>query len=118
MPGDSPTPEEMSAYQAAAAKAGRDVLAHIRLASWCEIHGMQIERHKHLGIALELAPDHPAVHGLLGQVRDNGEWRMPQAVVEDYRSNARGKGDSGELSCPPREESRYGPGALATGRVV
>src|SRR6202044_722143 len=68
-----------------------DALAHIRLASWCEIHGMQVERHKHLGIALELSPDHPAVHGLLGQVRDNGEWRMPQAVVEDYRSNPEAK---------------------------
>ena len=34
--------------------------AHVRLASWCETHGMQVERHKHLGIALEIAPDHPA----------------------------------------------------------
>jgi hypothetical protein len=91
MPADSPTPAELSVYQAAAAKAGGDALAHIRLASWCEIHGMQVERHKHLGIALELSPDHPAVHGLLGQVRDNGEWRMPQAVVEDYRSNPEAK---------------------------
>ena len=45
---------------------------------------MQVERHKHLAIALEIAPDHPAVHGLLGQVVDKGEWRMPEAVVEDY----------------------------------
>ena len=49
--GDSPTPEELSAYQAAAAKAGEKVSAHIRLASWCELHGMHVERHKHLGIA-------------------------------------------------------------------
>lgn len=52
VPGDSPTPEELSAYQAAAAKAGANVSAHIRLASWCELHGMHLERHKHLGIAL------------------------------------------------------------------
>jgi hypothetical protein len=91
MPGDSPTPEELSAYQAAAAKAGESVAAHIRLASWCELHGMQVERHKHLGIALELAPENPAVHGLLGQVSDNGEWRMPQAVVEDYLTDAKAK---------------------------
>jgi hypothetical protein len=90
-PGDSPTPEELSAYQAAAAKAGENVAAHIRLASWCELHGMQIERHKHLGIALELAPDNPAVHGLLGQVFDNGEWRMPQAVVENYVTDPEAK---------------------------
>ncbi len=91
VPGDSPTPEELSAYQAAAAKAGANVSAHIRLASWCELHGMHLERHKHLGIALDLAPDNAAVHGMLGQVFDGGEWRMPQAVVEDYLSDARAK---------------------------
>ncbi len=91
VPGDSPTPEELSAYQAAAAKAGENVSAHIRLASWCELHGMHLERHKHLGIALELAPDNAAVHGMLGQVFDGGEWRMPQAVVENYLSDARAK---------------------------
>ncbi len=90
-PLDGPTPEETAAYQSAAEKAGRDALAHIRLASWCEVHGMQIERHKHLGIALEIAPDHPAIHGLNGQVFDNGEWRMPQAVVEDFLSNPEAK---------------------------
>jgi hypothetical protein len=88
---DAPTPEEKSAYEAAAAKVGRDALAHIRLASWCEIHGMQVERHKHLGLALELAPDHPAIHGLLGEVGDDGQWRMPQAVAEDYRNDANAK---------------------------
>ncbi len=90
-PLDGPTPEETAAYQSAAEKAGRDALAHIRLASWCEAHGMQIERHKHLGIALEIAPDHPAIHGLNGQIFDNGEWRMPQAVAEDYMSNPEAK---------------------------
>ena len=48
---DSAAPEDKRTYEAAAATAGRDALAHIRLASWCEIHGMHIERHKHLGIA-------------------------------------------------------------------
>ncbi len=88
---DSPTQEELSAYQAAAAKAGRDAVAHVRLASWCEIHGMQVERHKHLGIALELMPDHPAIHGVLGQVADKGEWRMPQAVADDYLNDPEAK---------------------------
>ena len=79
---------------------------------------MQVERHKHLGIALELAPDHPAIHGLLGQVADNGQWRMPQAVSEDYLNDAEGEGDTGQLSRPPRQESRHGPGALAACPVV
>ena len=42
VPGDSPTPEELRVYEAAAAKASRHVAAHIRLASWCELHGMQV----------------------------------------------------------------------------
>src|SRR5262249_53546688 len=54
-------------------------------------HGMQIEKHKHLGIALEQSPQHPAIHGLLGQVDDNGEWRMPQAVSENYLNDAGAK---------------------------
>ena len=96
LPGDSPTPEELAEYQTAAAKAGQDVLAHIRLASWCELHAMQVERHKHLGIALELAPENPAVHGLLGQVNDQGEWRLPQAVVEDYQTSPEAKANLAE----------------------
>ncbi len=91
VPGDSPTPEELSAYEAAAAKAGRRRQAHIRLASWCELHGMQVQRHKHLAIALELEPDNPAVHGLLGQVSDGGEWRAPQAVVDEHLTDAKAK---------------------------
>ena len=91
MPADSPTPEDVSAYQAAAASAGRDAEAHVRLASWCEAHGLQIERHKHLAIALEIDPDHATAHGLLGQVSDKGEWRMPEAVTEDYRGDAAAK---------------------------
>src|SRR5262249_39054972 len=92
VPGDSPTPDdEASAYEAAAAKAGRSASAHIRLASWCELHGMHVERHKHLGIALELEPENPAVHGLLGQVFEGGEWRTAQAVTEDYRLDGKGK---------------------------
>ena len=91
VPADPPTAEDVTAYQAAAAAANRDPDAHVRLASWCEAHGMQAERHKHLAIALEIAPDHPAAHGLLGQVVDNGEWRMPEVVVEDFRSDAAAK---------------------------
>ena len=64
-------------------RAGRDADAHVRLASWCEAHGLNAERHKHLATALEIDPDHAAAHGLLGQVADNGEWRMPGMVVDE-----------------------------------
>jgi hypothetical protein len=83
----SPTPEDLRAYQTAAANAGRDASAHVRLASWCELHGLNAERHKHLAAALEIDPDNAAAHGLLGQMDDNGEWRMPDTVVEIHRGD-------------------------------
>ncbi len=84
---DSPTPEDVRAYQQAAAALGRDAGAHVRLASWCEAHGLIAERHKHLGIALEIDPDHPAARGLLGELADKGEWRMPAVVIDDHRGD-------------------------------
>src|SRR5260370_29354097 len=83
-----PTPAEESAYQAAAASVPRDAGAHVRLAAWCEAHGLENQRYKHLAIALEIAPDHAVAHGLLGQVADNGEWRLPQAVAAKRRGEA------------------------------
>jgi hypothetical protein len=87
-PADSPDPEDVRAYQAAAAKVGRDADAHVRLASWCEAHGLNVERHKHLGIALDIDPDNAAARGLLGQVADKGEWRMPGTVVGERQGDA------------------------------
>ena len=95
-----------------------DVAAHIRLASWCELHGMQVERHKHLGIALELEPDNPAVHGLLGQVSDDGEWRCRRRWLKSYLTDAKAKTNMAAYRARAREDSRYGAGALATRRVV
>jgi hypothetical protein len=85
---DPPGPEDERAYQAAAAKAGRDAGAHVRLATWCEAHGKNAERHKHLAIALEIDPDNAAARGLLGLVADKGEWRMPGTVVFEHQGDA------------------------------
>jgi hypothetical protein len=53
LPDDAPT-AAVRLYEAMAEKAGRDPGAHVRLASWCELRGLQIERHKQLTIALEI----------------------------------------------------------------
>jgi hypothetical protein len=70
-----------TAYEALAAKAGRDVGANVRLASWCDANGLATERQKHLQIALETSPDHAAARGLLGQIADQGTWRRAEGVM-------------------------------------
>jgi hypothetical protein len=84
---DSAPVADVAAYQAAAARAGSDANAHVRLAAWCEAHGLSTERHKHLARALELDPDNAAAHGLLGQVYDGGEWRQPDTVIAERRND-------------------------------
>ena len=47
---------DRAAYEAAQAKAGRDAKAHVRLALWCESHGLGAERMKHLAMAVLYDP--------------------------------------------------------------
>ena len=47
---DASGPDDLPTYQAAAAKIGRDADAHVRLACWCEAHGLSAQRHKHLAL--------------------------------------------------------------------
>jgi hypothetical protein len=65
---DGPSPDDQQEYRAAEAKAGRDPEALVRLALWCEAHGMTSERLKHLGQALMMDPKNAAARGLLGLV--------------------------------------------------
>src|SRR5262249_32602581 len=44
--------EALKAYEAEKAKAGRDTAAQVKLALWCEAHGLQAERVKHLALAV------------------------------------------------------------------
>jgi hypothetical protein len=74
--------KELAEYRAAAAAVGRDAGAHLRLALWCEAHGLSAERLRHLTIAVQLAPGQPAARGLLGQMADGGRWRTPREAAE------------------------------------
>src|SRR3954447_844792 len=77
----APSPDDLQTYQAAQAQAGRDADAHVRLALWCEAHGLNAERLKQLALAVVLDPGHAAARGLLGLVADDGQWRRPEAVA-------------------------------------
>jgi tetratricopeptide (TPR) repeat protein len=80
-------------YEAAAARTGRDADAQIRLALWCEAHGLIAERLKHLGLAILADPANALAHGLSGLVDYQGNWQRPddiaKAVQDDPDRKAR-----------------------------
>jgi len=48
VPAADPTAEDLASYEAARSGVGRDPKANVRLALWCEAHGLRAERLKHL----------------------------------------------------------------------
>ncbi|HWE38241.1 MAG TPA: polymorphic toxin-type HINT domain-containing protein [Isosphaeraceae bacterium] len=82
-----PSAEVRRVYQDAAAKAGRDPDAHVRLALWCERRGMQPERVRHLALAVLNDPAHVTARGLLGFVRDGRRWLRPDAVADAVKAD-------------------------------
>ena len=71
---------DRAAYEAAQAKAGRDAKAHVRLALWCESHGLGAERMKHLAMAVLYDPSNALARGLMGLVAYQGKWERPDQV--------------------------------------
>jgi tetratricopeptide (TPR) repeat protein len=67
-------------YAVARAKAGKDANTHVRLALWCEAHGLSAERMKHLALAVLYDPSNALARGLLGMVANHGKWQRPEVV--------------------------------------
>ncbi|MDB5351230.1 MAG: hypothetical protein JWN86_2477 [Planctomycetota bacterium] len=86
-PATGPSPDNVVALRAAELKVGRDADSHVRLALWCEAHGMSAERMKHLAMAVMADPSHATARGLMGLVRDDGKWRRPDDVVDRTRND-------------------------------
>ena len=72
-----PSSSDRASYEGAKARAGRDAEAHVKLALWCDSHGMDAERVKHLTIAVLIDPAHTVARGLLGQVCVGERWIRP-----------------------------------------
>ncbi len=53
---------------------GKGPEAHVRLALWCERHGLQDERVRNLALAVSERPDDAQARGLLGMVKVDGRW--------------------------------------------
>ena len=55
--GDAPaSPHDIQTYEALKAKAGKDSQAQVKLALWCEAHGLTAERMMHLAQAMLADP--------------------------------------------------------------
>ena len=78
---------EVASYQAAASKAGHDAKAHVRLALWCESHGMPAERMKHLAMAVLYDPSNGLARGLMGLVAYQGKWDRPDVVGREIQDD-------------------------------
>jgi hypothetical protein len=86
-PATEKSPADVAAYQAAAGKAGRDPKAQVRLALWCEAHGMTAERMKHLAMAVMYDPSNALARGLMGLVAFKGKWDRPEVVGKQIEND-------------------------------
>lgn len=83
----SDTPAK-AAYNSAAAAAGKNASAQVRLALWCEAHGLTAERLEHLSRAILDQPSNALARGLLGFVRYQGEWERPDTVAQKLQDDS------------------------------
>ena len=80
--------QPQQAYQAARAAAGRSPNDQVKLAYWCEAHGLTAQRMRHLAQAVLADPNHAAARGLLGLVARQNHWMRPDAVADQVRADA------------------------------
>ncbi|WP_406698930.1 HEAT repeat domain-containing protein [Singulisphaera sp. Ch08] len=86
-PTENTEASDLTAYEAARAGIGPDSDAHVRLALWCEAHGLQAERLKHLAIAVIANPRHSMARGLMGLVEYRGRWQRPETISEKTKGD-------------------------------
>jgi hypothetical protein len=82
-----PGRDDRAAYEEAQAHAGRGAEAQVKLALWCEAHGLSAERLKHLARAVLTDPANATARGLMGLVAYGGGWARPDAVAEKVRAD-------------------------------
>jgi Pretoxin HINT domain len=90
MPGSTstrPSPSDLKSYDAIQAKAGRDPAAQVKLALWCEAHGLSPQRVRHLARAVLLDPANVTARGLLGLISFRGEWLSPERAGAKWKAD-------------------------------
>jgi hypothetical protein len=84
----APPQQELKTYDGLKSKAGREPGAQVKLALWCEAHGLGAERMKHLAMAVLCDPRNAAARGLLGLVESNGRWESPERAREQIDADS------------------------------
>lgn len=76
----APSGADLKAYETARDAVGRGADAQVKLALWCEAHGLTAERARHLALAVLTDPKNAAARGLMGLVSYRGKWARPEDV--------------------------------------
>jgi hypothetical protein len=71
---------KLADYDSLKSQVGRDADAQVKLALWCEAHGLTAERVKHLALAVLKNPNHATARGLLGFILSQGKWQKPSEI--------------------------------------
>ena len=82
-----PPNRPLETYRDALAKTGKNADAHVRLALWCEAHGLTAERLKHLSLAVLYDPTNALARGLMGLVAYHGKWDRPDVVGQQIQND-------------------------------
>ena len=77
----------LTAYEAAKAKVGRDAPSLVKLALWCEANGLDAQRQKHLAQAVLADPTNATARALLGLVSFRGRWMTPEKAADAMKSD-------------------------------
>ena len=86
-PATGPSAEDLAAYESLKVQAGRDPAEQVKLALWCESHGLNTERFKHLALAVLADPTNATARGLMGVVAYHGQWKRPEVVAEKVKAD-------------------------------
>ena len=86
-PDAPPVDDTRRAYQEARAGAGRSPEDQVRLALWCEAHGLTAERLHHLTLAVLADPKNATARGLMGLVSRDGRWQRPEALADRLKAD-------------------------------
>ncbi len=86
--GNAPIAAVAAEYQQIKATSGHTADDQVRLALWCEAHGLTAERMRHLALAVLADPTHATARGLSGLVAREGRWVAPDAIAQTVQADA------------------------------
>ena len=108
---------DLAAYEAAKATAGENADAHVKLALWCEAHGLTGERVKELAVAVAHDPGNALARGLMGLVAYRGKWGTPETIGQQIKDDP-ARGIERRVPWSPPQNPEQARGAVAARTMV